>query len=172
MSWIPSISDIQELLSSETLNTAFLIVAGCAAVSSSLSSIELLLKTIKATFAFFHCYEPQSIPVVAFLLLLVPTGLSGLVSVYYTGPLWHAVGFTFLVYYAAIYFYLFVYRVGPLHPLMDYRGPHWCKLSKLWILVLVKTGKKFKYIQFLHAQKGDVVRVGALPYPLTCGQSN
>jgi hypothetical protein len=64
-------------------------------------------------------------------------------------------------YWLLILAFIIIYRLSPFHPLARYPGPLLCKVSKLWLAYLTTTdGKMHLYVQGLHQQYGDVVRIG------------
>ena len=93
------------------------------------------------------------------LLLLVPLGLSALLSSYH-GPL-----FAFLIvivtYHAVLLSSIALYRISPWHPLARYPGPLLLKTSQVWMARRALQGGVWHYIRQLHQQYGDVVRIGA-----------
>ena len=106
----------------------------------------------------FNKWEPTSIPIVLSLLVAFPTLLSSLLFPYF--PTLQAVGYAFATYFFTIFGSMVAYRISPFHPLAQYPGPLLCKISKFWMVSVVTTGKQHLYIQSLHNQYGDVVRVG------------
>lgn len=66
----------------------------------------------------------------------------------------------FSAYWALIVLYTIAYRLSPLHPLAKYPGPILCRVSKLWVAYVASTGKYHLYAKELHAQYGEMVRIG------------
>lgn len=71
---------------------------------------------------------------------------------------------SFVYFHASLLLSVFVYRLSPWHPLARYPGPIIARLTKLWGLWSIATGKNHIYIKKLHEKYGPCVRVGKLPY--------
>ncbi|GJE89584.1 cytochrome P450 [Phanerochaete sordida] len=106
----------------------------------------------------FKRWEPMRVPIVTFLLFVIPAAL-GLLLV---PPLGAVRGLltSFTAFYAVLVSSIVIYRVSPFHPLARYPGPPVAKVSKIWHAYQVFTGKQHLYIQSLHNRYGDVVRIG------------
>lgn len=107
----------------------------------------------------FKKWEPMNIPIVSTLLFVVPSSLSMLL-VPQLGTIKSIVA-TFLSYFAVLVLSIVSYRVSPFHPLAQYPGPLLAKITKWWHAYHIYQGKQHLYIQQLHDQYGDVVRIGA-----------
>ncbi|GJE95941.1 cytochrome P450 [Phanerochaete sordida] len=106
----------------------------------------------------FKRWEPTNIGILALLLLALPMGLSTLLLPHY-GPLLAPL-VALAAFHAAMLASIALYRVSPWHPLANYPGPLLAKLSKWWLVWKERHGKQHLYIQELHEQYGDVVRIG------------
>ncbi|KAJ7266574.1 cytochrome P450 [Mycena rebaudengoi] len=67
---------------------------------------------------------------------------------------------SYTLYYSGLLLSIGTYRISPAHSLSKYRGPLICKISKLWLVYISSQGKLHLYIQALHAEYGDIVRIG------------
>lgn len=113
----------------------------------------------QATYLLYHKWEPTHPVVHLALLLLAPTAIVVLISPSRNIP---AFFFTFLQYWASIVIFTVTYRISPFHPLARYPGPFLAQISKLWAAwITAKDGNLHRIIRELHAEYGDVVRVGA-----------
>ncbi|KAI0688711.1 cytochrome P450 [Cytidiella melzeri] len=106
----------------------------------------------------FRRWEPIQIIPVCSLIIGAPTFLSRLFVQQYGTPC--AMLLTFTVYYASIAASVIAYRVSPFHPLARYPGPMVAKLSAFWLAWIAFRGKRHLYIDRLHTQHGDIVRIG------------
>lgn len=68
----------------------------------------------------------------------------------------------FPIYYAFMGASIVAYRLSPLHPLARHQGPIVAKVSAFWMAWIASCGKRHIYIEQLHKQYGDVVRIGEL----------
>lgn len=112
---------------------------------------------LKIVYIIFKRYEPDELLTAAFLLIGLPAilgFLSGHIS------LISAVSSSFFVHYATILTLVLIYRLGPWHPLANYPGPIWCKVSMMHMALKVVGGKRHEYIRALHDKYGDIVRSG------------
>ncbi|KAI0035614.1 high nitrogen upregulated cytochrome P450 monooxygenase 2, partial [Vararia minispora EC-137] len=107
----------------------------------------------------FKRYEPQTMSPLIFLLVILPAVLS-VVATSSSRSCVRAVVSTYTLYYSMLLFYTGFYRVSRLHPLSQYPGPFMAKISKFWLAFVVSQGKAHLYFKRLHAQYGDIVRVG------------
>ncbi|KAI0093381.1 high nitrogen upregulated cytochrome P450 monooxygenase 1 [Irpex rosettiformis] len=109
----------------------------------------------------FKRYEPQSIPALLLLLLVVPGALVPIVQTHFI-TLLGAVLTTYISYWSLILIFTVAYRLSPFHPLAKYPGPLLCKISKIWFTYLVGTGgKAHLYVYDLHKRyNSDIVRIG------------
>ncbi|KAJ3555926.1 hypothetical protein NM688_g2310 [Phlebia brevispora] len=105
----------------------------------------------------FRRWEPIKVVPVALLLVCLPGSLSPLLAGQY-GTL-GALVWTFLTFFTTLGTSILVYRLSPLHPLARYPGPTICKVSAIWMARITTTGKRHIYLQRLHDQYGDVVRI-------------
>ena len=120
----------------------------------------------KIAYLIFKRYEPDKLLTTALLLIGIPVVLvfiGGHISLI---PL-AAVIVSFLVYYTTILTLLLIYRLGPWHPLANYPGPTWCKVSMIHMALKVVGGKRHEYIRALHDRYGDIVRSGKSPFQLS-----
>ena len=63
-------------------------------------------------------------------------------------------------YLATLLVSIVLYRVSPFHPLAQYPGPTWRKVSMLVPAYQSVSGNRHKQIDELHRKYGDVVRTG------------
>jgi len=106
----------------------------------------------------FKHYEPLRLTIVIPLLTIPPAIATTLLLPnfsYLTAALC-----SFILYYAVIVLSVIMYRLSPFHPLAQYPGPLHLKLSKASLAWINYQGHQHTYIQSLHQQYGDVVRVG------------
>lgn len=66
----------------------------------------------------------------------------------------------FPLYWGLTLVYIVVYRLSPFHPLAKYPGPLRCKISKGWMAYVAARGDMHRYVNGLHVQYGDAVRIG------------
>lgn len=104
-------------------------------------------------------YEPTNLLATFILLLLFPACLATAVQSQYSS-IFIAFPAAFGSYWFTITALIVGYRVSPLHPLASIPGPLVCKISKLWFAYKVFEGNGHRYLLQLHAQYGDVVRLG------------
>ena len=81
----------------------------------------------------FQRYEPRSLGIYAFLLLVVPAVGSGVLAAGASsvlGPLFR----TYAIFYTTLISSVVFYRLSPFHPLARYPGPVLAKVSKLWFV--------------------------------------
>ena len=69
---------------------------------------------------------------------------------------------SFSIFYTTLLSSITLYRVSPFHPLYKYPGPFLAKVSKLWNVRVMMTGKNYLVIKQLHAKYGPYVRIGKL----------
>ena len=74
---------------------------------------------------------------------------------------------SFFIYHATILISMLIYRLGPWHPLANYPGPTWCRVSMIHMALKVIGGKRHEYIRALHERYGDIVRSGESLLPLS-----
>ena len=113
------------------------------------------------TYLVFKRWEPTSIPVLLFLLIVIPAALSSTL-VPHLG-LVKGVALAYFTHWSTVLASVAFYRLSPFHPLARYPGPVPCKLSKFWGLYKERDGKQHLYVQHLHDIYGDVVRIGTSP---------
>lgn len=77
---------------------------------------------------------------------------------------------TFLSYYTLIIAYMFIYRLSPFHPLAKYPGPVLAKLSMFWLSWISIQGARHVKVREVHAQYGEIVRIGMLHLCLMRGR--
>lgn len=106
----------------------------------------------------FKRWEPTNLGVLAALLVLSPAAISTVFLPHY-GYI-KALAASFFIYTTTLLTSIVVYRLSPIHPLARYPGPIPLKVSKFWLVWIVKQGKQHLYIQDLHEKYGDVVRIG------------
>uniref|UniRef100_A0A8H8CFT6 High nitrogen upregulated cytochrome P450 monooxygenase 2 n=1 Tax=Psilocybe cubensis TaxID=181762 RepID=A0A8H8CFT6_PSICU len=132
------------------------------ATKAQLSRTDALLAAVgigiavHLTFKKYESYEPL---VVFTLLLGVPSGLTSL-YLPHASTLWTAVLTIFPLFWGSILASLVAYRLSPWHPLAKYPGPLLCRVTKLYGAFMSTSGKQYTLYSKLHAQYGDVVRVG------------
>nr|AAX81444.1 high nitrogen upregulated cytochrome P450 monooxygenase 2 [Phanerodontia chrysosporium] len=106
----------------------------------------------------FKRWEPMKLPIVAFLLFLVPACLSLLFASHLS--LTKGLATAFATFYTVLVSSIVIYRISPFHPLARYPGPLAAKITKWWHAYHVHTGKQHLYVRRLHDQYGDIVRIG------------
>lgn len=74
--------------------------------------------------------------------------------------IWRSVSCAILVFWTTLGLSIVLYRLSPFHPLARYPGPIEAKISKIWTTWIVNQGRQHLYIEQLHLQYGDVVRIG------------
>lgn len=100
------------------------------------------------------------------LLLIAFPALLSLLFVRQHGML-YATLLSFSIYFSSLITSLIVYRLSPFHPLASYPGPVINKLSGLWMAWIAWRGKRHLYVQRLHDEYGDFVRIGCRFLPDT-----
>ena len=96
--------------------------------------------------------------VVSSLLIALPVALSTLLMPHLGAIRGLALGF--LTFFVTLLSSITLYRICPFHPLAHYPGPLLTKVSKFWHLWNSQNGKQYLYIQALHNEYGDIVRIG------------
>lgn len=92
---------------------------------------------------------------------MVPGLLASALRTHYTTLLW-ALASVCAGYWTFLVLFVAAYRASPFHPLAGYPGPFLCKISKIWhAYIVARTGTAHRYIQELHEQYGEAVRIGA-----------
>lgn len=109
-------------------------------------------------------YEPYSLVVTCALLLGVPLFLSGL-YLPYAKTFAQAALTVIPLFWGTLATSIILYRLSPWHPLARYPGPLLCKISKLYGAFISMSGKQHIFYTKLHAQYGDVVRIGSSVHP-------
>lgn len=92
------------------------------------------------------------------LLILVPGALSGFLIAHFGALLGVLSAFT--AYYAALCTSIVAYRLSPFHPMARYPGPMLAKVSKLYMVYVVRKGSPWVWIRRQHQKYGQVVRIG------------
>ncbi|KAH9888087.1 high nitrogen upregulated cytochrome P450 monooxygenase 2 [Cubamyces lactineus] len=110
------------------------------------------------THQLFKRFETYSIPTHILLLLLPP--LLGYSLLKHTMPTFQAALVSVATIFGTMFLSIAAYRLSPFHPLARYPGPLGCRLTKFWMAILSLSGRQHIYIQELHKQYGDVVRIG------------
>lgn len=112
------------------------------------------------TWLIYKKYELTGLKSSTLLLLVVPGLLSGALRTHFP-TLFHTVAVVYIRYWTLLTLLIVGYRISPFHPLAAYPGPLLCKVSKLWHAYIVwRYGKSFRYVQELHEQYGEIVRIG------------
>ena len=111
----------------------------------------------------FKIWEPLNVFLHVFTFLVLPIALSSVLSAHYGAVTATLLGFA--LYYGSLFTSIALYRISPFHPCSRYPGPLGCKLSKLWFMRQVNKGTQHRYLQKLHEQYGDVVRIGTSTIP-------
>ncbi|OBZ71224.1 hypothetical protein A0H81_08431 [Grifola frondosa] len=126
--------------------------------SANLSRLEWSFPAV--AYGIFKRFEPTRITVHILLLLVPPPLFATIYLSHYYSP-FCALAVAYATYLSTLVSSVLLYRVSPFHPLAQYPGPFLCKLSKLWMAwVASYGGKQFIYIDQLHKQYGDAVRIG------------
>lgn len=96
-------------------------------------------------------------------LLIIPPSLIALSTTTPTSP--HAIlgplALSFTTHLSTLALSIILYRVSSLHPLSRFPGPLGCKVSKLWMAVISRSGYQHRYYKALHERYGNIVRIGA-----------
>lgn len=71
-----------------------------------------------------------------------------------------AIVVSFSVFYLTLLSSIFIYRISPLHPLYKFPGPFFAKVTKLWNVRIMASGKNHIYYKNLHEKYGPYVRIG------------
>lgn len=100
----------------------------------------------------------MQLSIVASLLIGIPLTLATF-SVLQHGIV-YATLISFIVYYCSMGMSVVAYRLSPIHPLAQYPGPVLAKISAFWMAWVASHGKRHVYIERLHLEYGDIVRIG------------
>ncbi|KAL1948858.1 hypothetical protein VTO73DRAFT_10664 [Trametes versicolor] len=106
----------------------------------------------------FRHLETYSIPLHT-LLISLPI-LAGFALLKPTMPPLYAACISTAVFFSAMLASMVAYRLSPFHRLAQYPGPFGCRVTKFWMACIGFTGRQHLYLQSLHEQYGDVVRIG------------
>lgn len=142
----------------------FLYISACAVVRLKSSPRQVIWEVVNHYFsrqvvhAIFKHYEPSRLALHGLFILVLPISLSTLLIPHLS--VIKAVAATAAVYHVSLLTSIALYRLSPFHPYARYDGPVACKLSKIWLAWVSSYGKQHTYIQSLHRQYGDVVRIG------------
>lgn len=119
---------------------------------------------LQISYYLFKIYEPST-PLPVFVLLGIAPGVLVVVLQQHFNSFLSAFASIFLSYWSLLVIFIVAYRLSPFHPLARYPGPVLCKLSKGWIAYISGVhGTTHLYVQKLHQQYGDVVRIGQRCY--------
>nr|BAL05148.1 cytochrome P450 [Phanerodontia chrysosporium] len=125
---------------------------------STRDALGIIVVSALGTHAIFKRWEIKHILVVSTLLLFLPAALSTLLIPHLGSFKGIAAGFS--VYFITLLSSITLYRISPFHPLAHYPGPLLPKISKIYHIAKVSSGKQHLYLQELHNQYGDIVRFG------------
>ncbi|KAK7690454.1 hypothetical protein QCA50_005552 [Cerrena zonata] len=106
----------------------------------------------------FKRWEQTDILSLAALLLFLPSALSTLFWNNHTATQSLLIAFT--VYYIVLATSIVLYRLSPFHPLAKYPGPLPGKISAFHLMWVSFKGRRHLYLQSLHEEYGDIVRIG------------
>lgn len=104
----------------------------------------------------YNRYEPRSSIAHLSLLLIFP--LLATLTLSLSNHLLRL--YSYLVFLATVSLSVVTYRVSPFHPLSRYPGPLIARISKLWMLHIVHSGRRHIYLKQLHDKYGPYVRIG------------
>lgn len=105
------------------------------------------------------------------LLVLLPSVPAFYMLPHFTCPT-IAIVISYSVFYSTLLTSIVLYRISPFHPLAKYPGPFWAKVSKLWGMYAMSTGKYHEILRRLHEEYGVNVRIGEFfDLILFCAQS-
>ncbi|PAV19171.1 cytochrome P450 [Pyrrhoderma noxium] len=124
-------------------------------------ALVFVLSGALGTYLIYKKYEiqPSSYLITLSLLAVTPFFCSSfLVSHFKTTTLAYAIGFS--LFYASLLSNIIIYRLSPWHPLAKYPGPLLAKVSKYWIIRVVRRGELHRTIMDLHRIYGPYVRTG------------
>lgn len=93
------------------------------------------------------------------LLVLLPSVPAFYMLPHFTYPA-IAIAVSYCVFYSTLLTSITLYRLAPFHPLAKYPGPFWAKVSKLWGMYAMSTGKYHETLRRLHDEYGLNVRIG------------
>lgn len=141
---------------------ARILTVACALVRLRSNAYPCLLtfQTFQLTHLLYKKYEPTGF-LINFGLLALQPYLLGLFTVPISTSAWHAFSETYILFYLALACSICIYRVSPFHPLAKYPGPFFAKVSKLWELSRIWSGRRHVLLQQLHEKYGPFVRIGA-----------
>ncbi|KAI0643598.1 high nitrogen upregulated cytochrome P450 monooxygenase 2, partial [Trametes meyenii] len=105
----------------------------------------------------FKRFEPNNIPV-QLALVAAPPALSPFLFNARSGLADFSIAFA--AYLSALVFSIIIYRLSPFHPLAQYPGPLYLKVSKIPLTWIASRGRMHTFILQLHERYGDVVRTG------------
>ncbi|RDX51299.1 high nitrogen upregulated cytochrome P450 monooxygenase 2 [Lentinus brumalis] len=108
----------------------------------------------------FRRHETYRISTHLTLLLVPPLLLALSVSNPSHCPLKKSLPVLYAAYLSALVLSVVTYRLSPSHPLARYPGPLGCRVSKLWMAFLSRSGYQHVYYRDLHKRLGSVVRIG------------
>ncbi|EJD01468.1 cytochrome P450 [Fomitiporia mediterranea MF3/22] len=112
--------------------------------------------------AIYKRYEINpSRSIVTFLLLGGVPSICAFLLKAHIGSVIYAVPIAFAVFYTTLTTSVVLYRISPFHPLAGYPGPLLARISKLYCLVKMVSGKNHEWYKELHNKYGPYVRVGA-----------
>lgn len=106
----------------------------------------------------FRRWEPIKPLSVTCLLILAPLVLS--VLFLRLASVLGAILLSFAIYLSTLLTSIVLYRISPFHPLAKYPGPIIARTTALWMAYIASKRKRQYYVQQLHHQYGDIVRLG------------
>ncbi|EIW84003.1 high nitrogen upregulated cytochrome P450 monooxygenase 2 [Coniophora puteana RWD-64-598 SS2] len=110
-------------------------------------------------YLFFKRWEPTSPRLHFVFLVFVPCLLDLALRDRFSSFL-RAALFIHTIYLSTVLGSVALYRLSSYHPLASYPGPTMCKLTKFWMAWMSSDGKQHLYVQSLHNEYGDIVRIG------------
>ncbi|EJD01469.1 cytochrome P450 [Fomitiporia mediterranea MF3/22] len=111
--------------------------------------------------AIYKRYEiDPSRPVVTSLLLGGVPSICAFLLKAHLGSMIYAVPIACTVFYTTLITSVVLYRISPFHPLAGYPGPLLARITKLYGLAKMASGKNHEWYKKLHEKYGPYVRVG------------
>lgn len=106
---------------------------------------------------FYNRYEPRAMIIHLSALVVFPV----LLILFLPGFGGNIYGvYSYFIYISAVSSSTIFYRLSPLHPLSRYPGPVLARISKLWMLNVVRSGRRHVVLKQLHDRYGPHVRIG------------
>lgn len=129
---------------------------------------DLLLTLLfwQAVHLVFNRYEPRHGGVLLFLTAGIPCLISAILFIYGgVHPTFFAFFKTVWIFLTSLTLSVVAYRVSPFHPLAQYPGPVFLRISRLFALYIMLSGKQQLYYHELHRVYGPYLRTGLYTLP-------